>query len=226
MEKKPDTYYEGTRPEMLSFIPPDTHRLLEVGCAAGNFGRQLKERGVEEVWGVEVDETPANHARQVLDRVFTGDIAVVLDELPAGYFDVVLFNDVLEHLVDPWTVLERVKRVLRPGGMVVSSIPNIRYYPYIRRLLLHKEWDYEEQGVLDRTHLRFFTTRSIKGMYHELGYEILRHEGINPLPHPPLHYRLANVLLRRKIDDMRFVQFVTWARPVSSKVPDLPPPTR
>ena len=215
LENKPETYYEGTRPEMLQFIPPGTQRLLEVGCAAGNFGRQLKERGIAEVWGVEVAEEPARRAGEVLDRVLTGDIAVLVDELPPSYFDVVLFNDVLEHLVDPWIVLTRIKQILRPGGMVVSSIPNIRYYPYLRRLVLHKHWEYEESGILDRTHLRFFTTRSIQNMYKELGFEIVRHEGINPLAHPPLHYRTANLLLRHKIDDMRFVEFVTWARPIA-----------
>jgi SAM-dependent methyltransferase len=217
LETKPDSYYQGTRPEMLPFIPTGVDTVLEVGCAAGGFGRQLKARGVREVWGVEVVESAARRAREVLDRVLIGDVAELIDDLPAAYFDVVLFNDVLEHMVDPYTVLARIKSRIKPGGMVVSSIPNIRYYFVLREFVLHKRWEYEEQGILDKTHLRFFTVTSIRNMYEGLGYEILRHEGLNPIPNPPWSYRLANALVRGKIGDMRYEQFVTWARPIPAE---------
>ncbi|HEX9042605.1 MAG TPA: hypothetical protein VF838_16590, partial [Trebonia sp.] len=74
-------------------------------------------------------------------------------------------------------------------------------------------------GILDRTHLRFFTTRSIRRMYEGLGYEILRHEGINALPSLPRRYRLANALLRGRLDDMRFTQFATVVRPARVATP-------
>ena len=214
MDAKPDTYYQGTRNEMLRFIPEGVETVLEVGCAAGGFGRQLKQRGVREVWGVEVVESAAQQAQEVLDKVLIGDIADLIDQLPANYFDVVVFNDVLEHLVDPFTVLARIKSRIRAGGMVVSSIPNIRYYHVFRELLVHKTWEYEESGILDRTHLRFFTVKSIRNMYERLGYEVLRHEGNNPMRKRPMSYRMANVLLRGKISDMQYEQFVTWARPI------------
>jgi len=214
LDAKPDTYYQGTRNEMLRFIPEGVETVLEVGCAAGGFGRQLKQRGVREVWGVEVVESAAQQAQEVLDKVLIGDIADLIDQLPANYFDVVVFNDVLEHLVDPFTVLARIKSRIRAGGMVVSSIPNIRYYHTFRELVLHKTWEYEESGILDRTHLRFFTVKSIRNMYERLGYEVLRHEGNNPMRKRPMSYRMANVLLRGKISDMQYEQFVTWARPI------------
>lgn len=214
LETKPDIYYQGTRNEMLRFIPEGVETVLEVGCAAGGFGRQLKQRGVREVWGVEVVDSAAQQAREVLDKVLIGDIADLIDQLPANYFDVVVFNDVLEHLVDPFTVLARIKSRISERGMVVSSIPNIRYYYTFRELVLHKTWEYEESGILDRTHLRFFTVKSIRNMYERLGYEVLRHEGNNPMRKRPMSYRLANVLLRGKISDMQYVQFVTWARPI------------
>jgi SAM-dependent methyltransferase len=214
LEVKPDTYYQGTRTEMLRFIPDNVGTVLEVGCAAGGFGSQLKQRGVREVWGVEMVEAAALKARTVLDRVLVGDIAELIDQLPPSYFDVVVFNDVLEHLVDPFTVLDRIKSRLSGQGIVVSSIPNIRYYWVFRELLLHKTWEYEESGILDRTHLRFFTVKSIRNMYERLGYEILRHEGINRMRERPVSYRLANAVLRGKIGDMQYEQFVTWARPL------------
>ncbi len=215
MESNPDIYYQGTRKEMLSFIAPETGTLLEVGCAAGNFGRQLKEMGVREVWGVEIVEPAALQAAKVLDRVLVGDIALLVNQLPAGYFDVVLFNDVLEHLVDPFSVLTEIKSRLKPGGVVISSIPNVRYYPIFSELLLHKNWEYQDSGILDRTHLRFFTTRSILLMYERLGYDVLSHTGINPMRQRSWAYQVANTLLAGRLGDMRYAQFVTRARPMA-----------
>jgi len=202
---------------MLRFIPEGMDTVLEVGCAAGGFGHQLKERGVREVWGVELFESAAQQAQEVLDKVLIGDIADLIDQLPEGYFDLVIFNDVLEHLVDPFTVLARIKSKLSGRGMVVSSIPNIRYYPTLSDLVLHRMWEYQESGILDRTHLRFFTTRSIHLMYERLGYEVLRHEGNNPMKKRPLAYRIGNLLLLGRISDMQYEQFVTWARPIAAE---------
>jgi SAM-dependent methyltransferase len=216
VDTKAEVYYQGVRLDMLRFIPNGIETVLEVGCAGGGFGHQLKMRGVREVWGVEVVPSAAQRAQELLDRVLVGDVADLIDELPPAYFDVVVFNDVLEHLVDPFTVLTRIKSKIRDGGMVVSSIPNIRYYETLSDLVLHKNWEYQESGILDRTHLRFFTTRSIHLMYERLGYEVLRHEGNNPMKKRPLGYRLANFLLAGKISDMQFEQFVTWARPIAT----------
>ena len=222
LDTKPDSYYQCTREEMLRFMPKDAETVLEVGCADGNFGYRLKEMGAREVWGVELVESAAERARRVLDRVLVGDISELIDQLPAAYFDLVVFNDVLEHMVDPFTVLARIKSRISPGGVVVSSIPNIRYYPAFRELLVHKTWEYEESGILDQTHLRFFTVKSIVNMYQRLGYEVLRHEGINSMPERPISYRLANALLRGKLSDMQWIQFVTVARPIAPGTPTAP----
>ena len=213
---KPEGYYSNVRLELLPFIPEGVSTVLEVGCADGAFGAQLKNRGAREVWGIEIDESAARQAQGVLDRVLIGDIAALVDDLPDGRFDLAVFNDVLEHLVDPFTVLSKLRGKLTPRGVVISSIPNIRYYPTFRDLLVHKKWEYQEWGVLDSTHLRFFTVDSIRNMYVRLGYKVLRHEGISPLPDPPMEYLVANLILRGRLDDMRFLQFVTVARPVAT----------
>jgi SAM-dependent methyltransferase len=218
-EAKPEGYYAGTRSEMLRFIPEGIDTVLEVGCAAGGFGSLLKKRGVAEVWGVEIVESAARLAQEVLDRVLVGDVANLTNELPDDYFDIIVFNDVLEHMIDPFAVLSAVKSKLTTRGMVVSSIPNIRYYHTLYDLVLHKNWEYHESGILDRTHLRFFTTRSIQLMYERLGFEVLRHEGNNPMRNRPMSYRLASAVLRGKVTDMQFEQFVTWARPLRHSPP-------
>jgi 2-polyprenyl-3-methyl-5-hydroxy-6-metoxy-1,4-benzoquinol methylase len=210
---KPDNYYQSVREEMLAFVPHDAARILEVGCGEGQFGYRLKQANPCEVWGVELIESAARVAERRLDKVLVGDIGELVERLPQDYFDVVVFNDVLEHLVDPDDVLGRIKRHLSKHGVVVSSIPNIRFFPTFYELLMHTTWEYEESGILDRTHLRFFTVESIRAMYERLGYEVLLHEGINGLDRLPKRFHLANVILRGRLSDMRYTQFATVARP-------------
>ncbi len=218
-DSKADSYYQGVREEIIAFIPAGVARVLDVGCGEGGFGSHLKSLRGCEVWGIEIVPAAAAIASNRLDRVLCGDVLEMIDRLPDDGFDVVVFNDVLEHLVDPYRVLDRIRGLIRPQGVVVSSIPSIRYYPVMYALLAHRSWEYEESGILDRTHLRFFTERSIREMYERLGYDILRHEGINRLDHLPLRYRIVNTILRGRLDDMRYVQFPTVARPRGSIVP-------
>jgi 2-polyprenyl-3-methyl-5-hydroxy-6-metoxy-1,4-benzoquinol methylase len=213
-DPKPKNYYQNIREEILPFVPLGAVTALDVGCGEGYFAARLVAQGVREVWGVEVAEDAARRASYRLEKVLVGDIGRLIPELPVDYFDVIVFNDVLEHLVDPYDVLGRIQACLSEKGVVVSSIPNVRFYPTFYALLAHREWEYEESGILDRTHLRFFTIKSIRRMYERLGYEVLRHDGINPLEHLPRRYRLANALLGGRLSDMRFTQFATVARPI------------
>ncbi len=115
-----------------------------------------------EVWGVELSQQAAAEAQSKLDKVFVGSIEDGTLLLPEGFFDCVVFNDVLEHLVNPWAVLTSIKMFMQPDAYVVASIPNVRYFDNIKQLLKHKQWKYEDEGILDKTHLRFFTIESIK----------------------------------------------------------------
>lgn len=213
-EAKPVNYYQNIRPEMLDFIPAGSRTVLDVGCGEGYFAHNLKQSRDLVVWGIEMVEERAGLAAQKLDRVLAGDVADLIPQLPQSFFDVITFNDVLEHLVDPFDVLARIKSCLSPTGVVVSSIPNIRFYPTFFELAAHCEWEYEESGILDSTHLRFFTERSIRKMYRRLGYEVVRHEGINKLEQLPRKFWIANALAKRRFLDMQYPEFATVARPI------------
>lgn len=177
-EDMKEEYYTHPRSDMLGYIPEDVGRVLEVGCGSGSFGSIIKERSGAEVWGIELSEEAAEAAGRVLDRVFVGDIEKNDFPLPEGYFDCIVFNDVLEHLLDPWALLKKVRGRLADGGLVVASIPNIRYYRIVKNLLLEKKWEYRDAGVLDRTHLRFFTCRSMREMFTGCGFEVVTIEGL------------------------------------------------
>lgn len=204
-------YAEGKRDEMVRFIPRDTRTLLDVGCGRGGFGANLKSKFDLEVHGVELNAEAAGHARTRLDRVFELDLERDSQGLPDSRYDVVTFLDVLEHLQDPWSLLKRSHAWLRPGGTVVASLPNMRYYPVLKDLVLAKRFEYVDSGVLDRTHLRFFTLSGIDRLFRDAGFRQVRIEGINGGP-LPWKLALLSRLLGDTLNDTRYVQFAVTAR--------------
>ena len=122
-----------------------------------------------------------------------------------------MFFDVLEHLVDPYSLLCSLKAKLSPGGLIVASIPNIRYYRALVDLVIHGNWDYKDHGILDKTHLRFFTFKSITKTFESLGFEILKLEGLHSTSSRT--YRVLNIILPGLLSDVRYKHFAVVARP-------------
>jgi glycosyltransferase involved in cell wall biosynthesis/SAM-dependent methyltransferase/Tfp pilus assembly protein PilF len=174
-------YYRSPRREMLPFVPATAKRVLDVGCGAGEFGRQLKLRGVEKVIGFEIVERAWRLAKHVLDDALLGNIEQMELPFEDNYFDCVCFTDVLEHLTDPGAVLKKVARVLAPDGRVVVSLPNARFYQVVGMLACGR-WEYQDAGILDRTHLRFFTPTDAQVMFEEAGYEVEMLSTISGVP--------------------------------------------
>lgn len=211
-ESKQSEYFTNARPDMVEFIPEGVHRILEIGCGSGEFGAALKELRQVEVVGVELVEAAATAARQRLDAVIVADIQHQVLDLPEHSFDCLVCNDVLEHLVDPWTTLAGLRRFLKPDGWLVTSIPNVRHHKVVRRLLWPGEWKYENSGVMDRTHLRFFTKASARELVEQAGFRIVHEQGIHRSS-LPAWLRLFNVLAGGAFEDMRYLQFVFVAKP-------------
>ena len=152
-------YYKGARKEMLRFIPSNCKTLLDVGCGSGAFGSLVKETFGAEVWGVDPISSLSTVAPQVLDHFINNFFSDTLG-LPQKFFDVITFNDSLEHFSDPLPPLEACRSLLKPGGVIVASIPNVRYIENVKHFLVEMDWKYEEKGIRDRTHLRFFTKKA------------------------------------------------------------------
>lgn len=170
-------YYCSARPELAAHVPADARRILDVGCGGGEFGKFLKRRGAEEVVGIEVMDRPAQMARRALDKVLHGDIESMQLPFDDRYFDCIVCGDVLEHLRDPGAALRKLARVLSPKGYIVISIPNVRFCQVVQ-MLAEGRWKYEDAGILDRTHLRFFTAVEMRDMVEGAGFEI---ETMTPL---------------------------------------------
>jgi 2-polyprenyl-3-methyl-5-hydroxy-6-metoxy-1,4-benzoquinol methylase len=162
----------STHSKIVSLVPPAT-RVLEFGCATGYMSEVLKEGLGCTVVGIEIDPGAAALAEEHAERVIVGDAEKIdyAAELAAEQFDVVLFADVLEHLKEPADVLRRVRPFIAENGAVIASIPNIAHAS-VRLALLGGEFRYREWGLLDDTHLRFFTRASIQDLFEETGYVV------------------------------------------------------
>jgi 2-polyprenyl-3-methyl-5-hydroxy-6-metoxy-1,4-benzoquinol methylase len=169
-------YFENYRAEMLPFIPTNRRRVLEIGCSSGFFSGSLD--GVGETWGIE-PSAAADEAAKHLTTVIRGYFDDVKSKLPKCYFDVVICNDVIEHMQDHQGFLKEIGDYIAPGGMLVGSIPNVRFYNNLFEMVLEKDWLYRDDGILDRTHLAFFTEKSLRRTLDRNGLRIVQLEGIN-----------------------------------------------
>jgi len=174
------SYFECARPELLALIPPGLRDVVDVGCGAGRLGAALKVRQRCRVVGIEHNPTAAALARTRLDRVIQGDAETLERPFPPATFDVVVCGDVLEHLRDPLRFLQRVRTWLRPSGVLVTSLPNVRHHSVILGLLAG-DWTYESAGLLDNTHLRFFTRREVEKLLYRAKFDV---PALIPVPGP------------------------------------------
>lgn len=207
------TYPESPRAEMIRFVPSNARKIIDIGCHTGSFGLRLKQESPREVWGIELNPVSAAAASTRLDHVLVGKFDVS-SAIPNNYFDAVIFNDVLEHMEDPWEALRVARTKLSESGIIVASIPNLRHIDNIIHILRDKDFRYEAVGVRDRTHLRFFTETSIRRMFLECELSVIELKGINERWWTEsVSRRIAFRLFPNALQDMKYLQFAVVARP-------------
>jgi SAM-dependent methyltransferase len=166
---QPDSYFSAERPELLVLVPPGRRNVLDCGCGHGRLGAALKARDACRVVGIERNARAAAEARTRLDAVYVQDAGA---PLPESGFDCILYGDVLEHLADPWAAVRAHAAALVPGGWVVASVPNVRHFSVAWTLYARGRWAYAPSGILDRTHLRFFTRRDARALLEQAGLRV------------------------------------------------------
>ena len=173
--------YTGARPEVQALVPRSARRVLDLGCSTGALGAELNARQDAVVVGVELDPAHASEAQRRLDRVVVGDAEELLAAPGAaelGRFDCIVAADVLEHLRDPWTALRRAVALLDPGGVVVVSLPNVRFFETFWQLGVRGTWPRRTHGTFDATHLRWFALRDAVELLEQAG---LRVDEVRPM---------------------------------------------
>jgi SAM-dependent methyltransferase len=207
--EKVGQYFNRASWGVIGAIPEGPHKILEIGCSAGKTGETLKKTGrAAEVVGVDLNPAAVAAAADRLDNAFCGDIEQLELPYPADYFDYILCGDVLEHLQDPWRTTKKLSHYLKPDHFLIASIPNIRNWRVLRDLIFKGRFDYTKAGILDRTHLRFFTRRSIVQMFEEAGFTV---EDMGHWPFPRKE-QLAYALTLGLARDFLVKQYIVKAR--------------
>jgi SAM-dependent methyltransferase len=219
-------YHANPRVEITSFLRDAPGTVLDIGCGGGSTGRLVKEKfpGTR-VIGVEINAAAAEHAQRILDRVIRAGIDDVdpARDLDGETISTVLLLDVLEHLYDPWRALQRINGWLAPGTRVIASVPNVRNLHTMSELAGGR-FEYAQNGVLDITHVRFFTRTSVRSMFEQTGFVV---EALDPLTQPEfideivVHRQPGRLVTRtmsvgyasfEELEDLYAMQYVVDAR--------------
>ncbi|MBI5441047.1 MAG: methyltransferase domain-containing protein [Deltaproteobacteria bacterium] len=193
---KPRKYYEGCNVQLAAAVPSGARDILDVGCADGKFGAFLKDAAPQRrVFGLERNPDAARRAEARLDKDFCIDVEEEDPELEPGSLECITYGDVLEHLRDPGKVLERHRRFLRRDGLIVCSIPNIQHHS-IFKALARGDFQYTEMGLLDSTHLRFYTWSTFTKLLLDAGYAPAIEDANRSRPRPEVLAALAPYLRR------------------------------
>ena len=166
-------YYQELRIPMLSLVRGTPRRVLDLGCASGQTLAYMREHGAEYAVGIEYSPVAAALAQaRGVGRIIVGDIEQLELDLEPGSFDLLIAGHVLEHLADPWKVLKRLKAFLKPGGQLISGLPNVRHQSVLFPLLLKGKWEYQPSGIMDWTHLRFFSRQTFHDLLERSGFTV------------------------------------------------------
>ncbi|MBR2537622.1 MAG: class I SAM-dependent methyltransferase [Hyphomicrobium sp.] len=207
---KPASYFSMVRADFVDRLPRDTSaQILEVGCGTGATGAlALSEGCCGRYVGVELFEAAAEQARDVLSDVVVGNVETLAFDWQPATFDAIIFSEVLEHLIDPAAVLKKLSRFVRPGGMLLASSPNIAHWRVIRELIMGR-FQLTDQGVFDRTHLRWFTPESFAMLAENAGFDV---EELGPVTPFSQRTEILSKMTGGQFDHLFMTQIAMLAR--------------
>lgn len=215
---KESTYFSNIRMDIISLIPLNpAQKILEIGAGAGNTLLFIKESNLaKEVMGIELMEIAnSNQNNPLIDKFQIANIEHENIQAPDEYFDIIICADVLEHLVDPWSIIDKVSRCLKKDGLLIVSIPNIREWKTLGKVIFQGDFSYQSSGgIMDKTHLRFFCKKNI---YQMLNTPVLSTIYCKPnfmlkvVPEGKKR-RIFNLLTFRLFEDFLAIQYLFIAR--------------
>jgi ubiquinone/menaquinone biosynthesis C-methylase UbiE len=207
---KMDGYFAGARQDFVSMLPADRNaRVLEIGCGSGDTGALALAQGrAAHYTGVDISAKAAQKAAAVLSEVLIGDVERMPLPWRADSFDALILSEVLEHLVDPWAALDRLRPLLKAGGLALASSPNVSHYSIVANLARGR-FELTDFGAMDRTHMRWFTPATYRGLFEGAGFTV---EEIAPVTAFAPRTRLLSRLTVGRLDHLFMRQIRLRAR--------------
>ena len=213
-QDKDKSYFNNPRIDLIRLIPPNiNNRILEVGTGSGDTLVEIKKLELaQEVVGIELmNLVDSRQDSFEIDRMIIGNIEEIELDLPENYFDVIICGDVIEHLIDPWKVLIKLHKHLKQNGVIIVSIPNIREYHILFKILIAADFKYGDRGILDRTHLRFFCKKNIISLLTSTMYTPVSVHSIFKLEKALSKKKIIDALTLGLIRDFLTAQYVVVA---------------
>ena len=171
--KKPKDYFFNLKDNIIELVSKSSNKILEIGCGAGATLAELKKQNPNRVIiGLDIVDINS-HIKSIIDDFICANIEEIELPYPKGFFDTIIMADVIEHLINPWECVKNLAQYLSPNGCIIASIPNLTYHRVISNMLFKNEFEYQESGILDKTHLRFFTKKSIYKLFQDAGFNII-----------------------------------------------------
>lgn len=203
-------YFNDHRWDLFSLVPQNANSILDIGCGDGWLARQLKLTRTCSVTGIEMNTSSGEKASKILNKVFIQDIEQFSFPFTKKSFDCIILGDILEHLKNPWGILQKLVWFLKDDGFIIISIPNIGHYTTLLSLFKGK-FEYTNEGILDKTHLRFFTLQGICDLLEKADLKPVR---ILHNTHSGRILQTANILLNKKVKNLIAFQYVIVAKQI------------
>ncbi len=213
-KEKASVYFSRHRKDLISFLPEGTGlKVLEIGAGGGDTLFELKQSGkASEVAGVELFELKGTYQdNKMIDQFIVGNIEDITPNLNTNYYDAILFGDVLEHLIDPWSVVKKLTDFLKPGGFMIASIPNIRSRQAFKQIFLKGDFEYTSEGLFDKTHFRWFCKKNMINLLTPSSFELVSVTSNLELKKGS-GTRILNQLTGRLFEEFLTVQFITVSK--------------
>lgn len=193
---KEKDYFAGARRDYIAELPKNPNAcILEIGCGNGNTGAiAISEGKCARYCAVEIHAPAVEIAKTKITEAVEGDVETVDLPWTSQSFDALILSEVLEHLVDPWAVLRKLHSLMKPAALVFASTPNISHYKVVL-MLLRGQFRLTDKGVMDRTHLRWFTPQTFREMFESCGYCVHQVRSVSPLS---LKAKMASFVLGRR----------------------------
>jgi len=175
--------YRKGNPYVIGLVPKEAKYVLDIGCGAGDNGEILKDMGYT-VDGITISEDERETAQRIMRNVYVYNVERGLPSEITGKYDVIILSHVLEHICYPQQLLKDIHKILNPGGFLIIALPNLMHFRS-RWQLMKGNFEYQEYGIWDYTHFRWYTYKSGKKLLEDAGYKVEKSDVSGEIPFEP-----------------------------------------